>query len=148
MAYEYRPRDPRGKLREVTTKWTANMRVAGHAPNRGVVFGDRPAPATEPQAHGWLVGDRRSGAVGDRYLIMDDGDVWRAGGAGASPALDAAVTAWLSEPNDDLVMLLARALSDARMGGSGWLEVADGVERVVDRRQGRLQHDGPERRGS
>jgi hypothetical protein len=146
MAYEYRPRDPRGKLREVAIRWTANMRVAGRDPNQGVVFGDQPGQAAQPQAHGWLVGDRRPGAAGDRYLIMDDGDVWRAGHEGASPALDAAISAWLTEPNDDLVMLLARALSDARMGGSGWLEGADGVEQVEDRRQGRGLHAGPERR--
>lgn len=144
---EYRPRDPRGKLREVAAKWTANMRVAGRAPNRGVVFGDLPAQQARPQAHGWLVDDRRPGAAGDRYLVMEDGDVWRAGRGGASPALDEAVSAWLQEPDDDLVMLLARALNDARMGGSGWLETADGVERVEDRRLQRREHDGGERRG-
>ena len=147
MAYEYRPRDPRGKLREVTTKWTANMRVAGHAPNRGVVFGDQPGQEVRPQAHGWLLDDRRPGAAGDRYLVMDDGDVWRAGHGSASPALDQAVSAWLDAPSDDLVMLLARALNDARMGGGGWLEAADGVERVEDRRRRRREHGGRERRG-
>ncbi len=79
---------------------------------------------------------------------MDDGDVWRARRDGPSPALDAAVAAWLTEPNDDLVMLLARALNDARLGGTGWLEHGDGVETVDDRRRERLGHDGPERRGS
>jgi hypothetical protein len=123
------------------------MRVAGRAPNRGVVFGDLPARQARPQAHGWLVDDRRPGAAGDRYLVMEDGDVWRAGRGGASPALDEAVSAWLQEPSDDLVMLLARALNDARMGGSGWLETADGVERVEDRRLQRREHDGGERRG-
>ena len=146
MAYEYQPKDPRGKLREVTTKWTASMRVAGRAPNRAVVFGEDGSPGRAPQAQGWLVDDRRPGAAGDRYLVMDDGDVWRASRAGASPALDAAVSAWLAEPNDDLVTILARALNDARLGGSGWLEVADGVERVEDRRQGRRPHEGPDRR--
>jgi hypothetical protein len=146
VAYQYQPRDPRGKLREVTGKWTASMRVAGRAPNRAVVFGEDGSPGRAPQAQGWLVDDRRPGATGDRYLIMDDGDVWRASRAGASPALDAAVSAWLAEPDDDLVTILARALSDARLGGSGWLEVADGVERVDDRRQGREPHEGPDRR--
>jgi hypothetical protein len=147
MAYEYRPRDPRGKLREVAAKWTANMRVAGHAPNRGVVFGDEPAQEGQPKACGWLVDDRRPGAAGDRYLVMDDGDVWRAAHDGASPALNDAVAAWLKEPSDDLVMLLARALNDARMGGSGWLETMDGLERVEDRRRERRENDGRERRG-
>ena len=41
----------------------------------------------------------------------------------------------LAEPSDDLVTLLARSLSDARMGGRGWLDDGEGVERVEDRRQ-------------
>ena len=146
MAYTYQPKDPRGKLREVAAKWTASMRVAGHAPNRGVVFGDEPA-RQEPQARGWLVDDRRPGAAGDRYLIMEDGDVWYArAGETASPALSTAVATWLEEPNDDLVMLLARSLGDARLGGSGWLEADDDVECVADRRRERRGHEGPERR--
>jgi hypothetical protein len=145
VEYKYRPRDPRAKLREVTTKWTASMRVAGRAPNCGVIFGEGSPRAGGPDARGWLVGDRRPGAVGDRYLIMDDGDVWRAR-AGASPALDSAVAAWLAEPDDDLVMLLARALGDARLGGAGWLEVAGSPERVDDRRREPRRHDDTDRR--
>lgn len=145
MEYKYQPRDPRAKLREVTTKWTTSMRVAGRAPNCGVVFGEGSPSGEGPEALGWLVGDRRPGAAGDRYLIMDDGDVWRAR-AGASPALDSAVAAWLAAPDDDLVMLLARALGDARLGGAGWLEAAGGPERVDDRRQEPRSHEGPDRR--
>jgi hypothetical protein len=149
VAYRYQPRDPRKKLREVAGKWTASMRVAGRGPNRGVVFGGDTPPEQEPQVKGWLVDDRRPGAPGGSYLVMADGDVWRADKAeGSSPALDAAVDAWLAEPNDDLVMLLARALGDARLGGTGWLQDGDGVERVRDRRLGREAHQGPERRGS
>ena len=147
MAYSYQPRDPRAKLREVTTRWTTSMRVAGRAPNCAVVFGQDMPPGVEPQARAWLVGDRRTGTEGDRYVILDDGDVWRAR-PGASPALDAAVAAWLAEPNDDLVTLLARSLSDARLGGAGWLEMAGAVTRVDDRRQEPRAHEGPDRRGS
>ena len=119
------------------------MRVAGRAPNCGVVFGEGSPPADGPEARGWLVGDRRPGAAGDRYLIMDDGDVWRAR-AGASPALDSAVTAWLAAPDDDLVMLLARALGDARLGGAGWLEVAGRPGAGRRPPAGRPRpHDGP-----
>jgi hypothetical protein len=147
VAYNYQPKDPRGKLREVTTRWTASMRVAGRSPNRGVVFGQDSPPGGAPQAQGWMVDDRRPGAAGDRYLIMEDGDVWRArAGEAGSPALSAAVAAWLEEPNDDLVMLLARSLGDARLGGSGWLEADADVERVADRRLERRGHEGPERR--
>jgi hypothetical protein len=146
VAYKYQPKDPRGKLREVTTRWTASMRVAGRAPNRAVVFSRDSPPGRVPQARGWLVGDRRPGATGERYLIMDDGDVWRTTGTGASSALGAAVAAWLAEPNDDLVTILARSLGDARIGGSGWLEAAEDVECVADRRLERRGHEGPERR--
>ena len=157
MAYEYRPKDPRGKLREVVTRYLSNMRVAGRRPNRGVAFD---AAAGAPHTSGWLLDDRRPRDGGDRYLLLEDGDVWHAvdspagrmGGLdqpGASPELDAAVDRWLAEPSDDLVTLLARSLSDARMGGCGWL--ADGepsVEIVTDRRAGGSGHYGPERRRS
>jgi hypothetical protein len=148
VAYSHQPRDPRAKLREVVTRWTESMRVAGRSPNREVVFGDDGLREQGQRVRGWLVDDRRFDAGSDRYLLMDDGDVWRAGQPdGPSPALDAAVDAWLAEPNDDLVMLLARSLGDARLGGSGWLQEGGGVERVSDRRQGRGPHGGPDRRG-
>ena len=49
--------------------------------------------------------------------------------------------------DDDLVTDLARSLGDARLGGSGLLEVAHGVERSDDRRQDAMPHEGPDRRG-
>ena len=139
----YRPRDPRGKLREVTTNWTLSMRVAGRAPNCGVIFGRDAAPHGGPQARAWLVGDRRPETRGDRYLILDDGDVWRARADSPEGA-----SAWMTAPDDDLVALLARSLGDARLGGAGWLELVGKAERVDDRRCERLQHEGPERRAS
>lgn len=139
----YRPRDPRAKLREVTTDWTLSMRLAGRAPNCDVVFDRDAPPHTDPQAHAWLVGDRRPETRGDRYVILDDGDVWRARG-GEAPRV---ASSWLTEPDDDLVGLLARSLGDARLGGAGWLELAGAAERVDDRRRGQLEHAGPERRG-
>jgi hypothetical protein len=159
MAYEYHPKDPRAKLREVVTKYLANMRVAGQRPNRGVAFDDTGLAVGTRHMSGWLVDDPRPVAGrGARYLMLEDGDVWRAvgnpsgelGGAdqpGSSSALDAAVARWLAEPSDDLVTLLARSLADARMGGSGWLADGDGsVEVVADRRAGGSDHAGPERR--
>jgi hypothetical protein len=140
----YRPRDPRGKLREVAANWTLSMRVAGCAPNCGVVF-DGDAPASEgSQMRGWLVGDRRPETRGDRYLIMDDGDVWR---ARATASADGQA-AWLEGPDDDVVSLLARSLGDARLGGAGWLELGGKAERVDDRRREHTGHTGPERRAS
>jgi hypothetical protein len=139
----YRPRDPRGKLREVTSNWTLSMRVAGRAPNCGVVFSEDASPHVGPDARGWLVGDRRPETRGDRYLIMDDGDVWR---ARAAEVPEGSAPSWLTEPDDDLVSLLARSLGDARMGGAGWLELAGRAERVEDRRRERQGLAGPERR--
>jgi hypothetical protein len=141
----YHPRDPQGKLREVATNWTLSMRVAGRAPNCGVVFGDEAPSHETPQVRGWLVGDRRPETRGDRYLVMDDGDVWRA--RAGSPA-DGSPPAWMGEPDDDLVMLLAKSLGDARLGGAGWLELAGGAERVGDRRRERQAFSGQDRRGS
>ena len=134
MSYSYQPRDPRAKLREVAAKWVSAMRVSGHAPNRGIVFaGDS---ATAPHVQGFLVDDRRPQASAERYLVLEDGDVLRA-----------PEETWLVEPNDELVTLLAKALGDARLGGSGWLaDGGDELERVPDRRGERRPHDGPERR--
>jgi hypothetical protein len=140
----YRPRDPRSKLREVAANWTLSMRVAGRAPNCGVVFGQDAPPFAGPDARGWLVADRRPDTRGDRYLIMDDGDVWR---CRTSPESDPPPPAWMTEPDDEFVGLLARSLGDARLGGAGWLELVGRAERVDDRRRERAGHTGPERRG-
>lgn len=134
MSYSYQPRDPRSKLRQVAVKWVSAMRVTGHAPNRDIVFADD--SATAPHIRGFLVDDRRPQASAERYLILEDGDVLRA-----------PEETWLAEPNDELVTLFAKALGDARMGGSGWLaDRGDELERVPDRREGPRHHDGPERR--
>ena len=136
VACSYRPRDPRAKLREVAAKWVSAMRVAGHAPNRGVVFaGDSSTPAAA-HVHGFLVDDRRPQASGARYVVLEDGDVLRA-----------PEETWLAEPNDELVTLFAKALADARMGGSGWLADGDDeLARVPDRCGERHPHEGAERR--
>ncbi len=141
----YRPRDPRRKLREATTNWTLSMRVAGRAPNCGVVFDREASPHAGPQARGWLVGDRRPGSQGTRYLIMDDGDVWR---ARPTEAQEQSPASWMTEPDDDLVTLLAKSLGDARLGGAGWLELAGRAECVEDRRREQAGRQGAERRTS
>jgi hypothetical protein len=139
----YRPRDPHAKLREVATNWTLSMRIAGRAPNCGVVFGEDDSSSAGPQARAWLVGDRRPETRGDRYLIMDDGDVWR---ARTDPS--SGEKSWMTEPDDDLVNLLARSLGDARLGGAGWLELVGRAEHVRDRRSRHEAHQGPERRST
>jgi len=149
VSYCYQPKDPKGKLREVVSKYVSAMRVAGRTPNCAVYFDGSDAEETSPHAHGYLVLDRRPEAGGVRYLFLEDGDVLHAPGQ-----------SWLEETNDELVSLLARSLADARMGGTGWL--ADGPaespearearearelrERVPDRRSTARPHQGPDRR--
>lgn len=148
MSYCYQPKDPKGKLREVVSKYVSAMRVAGRTPNCAVYFDGSDAEETSPHAHGYLVLDRRPEAGGVRYLFLEDGDVLHAPGQ-----------SWLEETNDELVTLLSRSLADARMGGSGWLANADGAqepqqadeareaeERVPDRRSAARPHQGPDRR--
>jgi hypothetical protein len=134
VSYSCQPHDPRAKLREVACKWVSAMRVTGRAPNRDVVFeGDSPAAS---RVHGFLVDDRRPQASGERYLVLEDGDVLQAPGE-----------TWLAAPSDAIVTVFAKALADARMGGSGWLAIGgDDLERVPDRRGERHPHEGPERR--
>ena len=103
------------------------MRIAGRKPNCTVVFGPDPTAADTAPVRGFLIEDRRSNHTCRRYLVLEDGDVLCAPRGG-----------WLPEPDDDVVTLLARALSDARMGGSGWLAEGDGtVELAPDRRSNR-----------
>lgn len=136
MSYSYQPRDPRAKLRTVAAKWVAAMRVAGHMPNRDIVFDGDSTTAASSHLHGFLVDDRRPQTSGERYLVLEDGDVLRA-----------PEETWLAEPSDEMVTLLAKALADARLGGSGWLADDDGeLARVPDRRGERRPHEGPERR--
>jgi hypothetical protein len=133
VEYSYRPTDPRAKLREVVARYAQSMRVAGRLPNAAVAFGGSESPAP-PQTQGYLIQDRRTGR---RYLLLEDGDVLHDPGE-----------AWLDEPDDDLVTMLAKSLADARMGGSDWLVSTDGSEAtmVPDRRTSQHPHGGVERR--
>lgn len=136
MTYSYTPKDPRAKLREVVANYVQAMQVAGRRPNVAVVFDADNAPGVALQ--GYLVDDRRPQAEGRRYLLLADGDV-----------IADVKDVWMEAPEDELITVLARSLSDARMGGSGWL--ADGgaaaeTEPVPDRRRAQRPHTGPERR--
>jgi hypothetical protein len=145
----YQPKYPRAKLRDIVTKHLGALRLAGLKPNCTVVFGQPQAQAGE--VRGWLMQDPRQRVAEVRYLLLDDGDVWRE----VEAPHDAGATAdrlWLSGPDDDLVTLLVQARNDAQRGGKASLvpeERVDLATRVVaDRREARQPHDGPERRGS
>lgn len=124
MSCSYQPRDPRAELREVAARWVSAIRVIGDGPNRGIVFGGDACAEAASHARVLLVDDQRPQASGQRYPVLEDGDVLRA-----------PQEKWLGEPNDELETLFAEVLADARMGGSGWLaDGGDELERVPDRR--------------
>ena len=143
----YQPKYPRDKLRSIVTKHLASFRLAGLGPNCAVGFGQTPAP--DGQVRGWLIEDPRERVAAVRYLLLDDGDVWREVEA-PHDAGEAGDRVWLSGPDDDLVTLLVRAQKDASLGGRACLVAEERVDlatRVVaDRREGHQPLSGPERR--
>ena len=151
MAYEYQPKFPRQKLREVVIKFLEAMRSIRCEPNCGVAFSAAGQAVPDPRVRGWLLKDTRPGSTGTRYVLLDDGDVWRE--VEQPPvASDAALggRVWLEGPDDDLVTLLARSQANARLGLDAFFEREEEVELpikvVADRRAGQKPFDGPERR--
>lgn len=147
MDVGYQPKYPRTKLKEIVRKHLAALRLVGLQPNCAVVFDD--ASAQGPELHGWLIEDPRQRPATVRYLLLEDGDVWREveappedGGAGER--------LWLSGPDDDLVTLLILAHNDAQRGGTACLVPAERVDlaqrTVADRRAASETFIGPERR--
>lgn len=149
MDNTYRPKDPKGKLREIVTKHIGVLRTLRLTPNCDVAFVGADGSMGQTTVRAWLLKDPQSPA-GRRYLLLDDGDVWREVEQPA-PAGDGDERVWLNGPDDDLVILLSRSQSNARLGGGGFLEDEASVlldpRAVADRRGAQHPHDGPERRG-
>ena len=94
---------------------------------------------------GWLLEDPRQRPAEVRYLLLEDGDVWReVDGPTEGGVLGERL--WLLGPDDDLVTLLVQAQRDAQRGGRAFLVAEERVDlagRVVaDRRTGTAGHDG------
>jgi len=150
---KYQPKYPRAKLREITTKHITVLRTLGLTPNCTVAFVGADGTGGACQAGAWLLKDPQSPAGGRRYILLSDGDVWREVEAPASaPGEPSGERVWLSGPDDDLVILLSRAQTNARLGGSGFLEDEECVlldaHVVADRREEQQPHQGPERRSA
>jgi hypothetical protein len=147
VEHPYQPKYPRAKLREIVARHLGVLLLAGLKPNCRVTFGE-PEPGS-PEVHGWLIADPRRRPAEVRYLLLEDGDVWREIEA-PQAAGEQEARVWLSGPDDDLVTLLVLARNDAQRGGTGLLVADERVEltpRVVDdRREGRHPYAGPERR--
>jgi hypothetical protein len=161
MSYSYQPKYPKTKLHEIVTKYIATMRTMRFEPNCSVAFGvasredqagspgpgeaGAAGPESRADVRGWLLKDPRAGTSSKRYLLLEDGDVWREVDAGAEGR-----PTWLEGPDDDVVTLLAQSQAKARMGGDPYLETEEHVQLqphvVTDRRQEQHPYQGPERR--
>lgn len=151
MGYEYHPKFPRAKLHEVVTHYIASMRQLRREPNCSVAFRER-GTVRDAGIRGWLLRDPRPESGMNRYLLLEDGDVWRESEApGAAPgSSERGEFRWLEGPDDDLVTLLAQSLGNVHMAGDGFLEEKEAVALyphvVDDRRREQQPHQGPERR--
>ncbi len=143
MTYEYRPKFPRQKLREIVQKYLQQLAMLRREPNCDVAFTQDATASGPPTARGWLLETPAANGSPERYLLMRDGDVWRE----APPPAGQEPPTWLGEPDDDIVSLLAKSLANARLGGNGFLaEEAAGTVVVADRRTGQMTFQGAERR--
>ena len=77
MSYNYKLKDPVGKLRAIVLAHLAKMRTLGRSPNREVTFTSD--ASGDVAARGWLVEDPSPTGVHRRYLLLENGDVWVAG---------------------------------------------------------------------
>ena len=147
MGDEHHPKFPKAKLHAAVTNYVDSLRALGRDPTCSVAFVRRDGSVSPASVRGWLLKDTRPGSGMNRYLLLEDGDVWR---DVLSPIAPEAQREWLLGPDDDLVSLLARSLGDAQIGGSGFLENEERVELrpyvVADRRGEQHPYDGPERR--
>jgi hypothetical protein len=144
MAYNYEFKYPRKKLHEIVSRYLAQMHMMGRAPNCGVFFVEQTFAG--PDVRGWLLTHREGCQPADRYVLLEDGDVWfHSHGPGGAPD-DAG--AWLDAPTDDLAVLLARSLKSARTGGDGLMVSAEPASQVIveDRRETMQAFMGGEKR--
>jgi hypothetical protein len=142
VTYEYHPKYPRQKLREVVQKYLQQLAILRRETNCDVSFVQDGRPGT-PTARGWLLEGAGPDGAPQRYLLMRDGDVWRE----AAPPAGKEPPTWLGEPDDDIVSLLAKSLGNARLGGTGFLAAEEQNSIVAaDRRTGQMTYQGHERR--
>jgi hypothetical protein len=145
MAFNYEFKYPRKKLHEIVGRYLAQMHLMGQQPNCGVFF-SRISPA-RPDVRGWLLLDGRADDGADRYILLEDGDVWHEGACAAHDG----ERGWLQAPSDALAVLLAQSLKSARTGGDGLLasgETAPVGVLVEDRRAAAQAFAGREKRSS
>ncbi len=145
MAFNYEFRYPRKKLHEIVARYLAQMHTIGRRPNCGVFFSH--VPPLTPDMQGWLLVGGHDGGAADRYVLLEDGDVWHEA-AGPSDGHDGEY-GWLQAPSDDLAVLLAHSLKSARLGGDGLLASGEDAQAgvvVEDRRSASQPFAGRDKR--
>jgi hypothetical protein len=145
MVFNYEFKYPRKKLHEIVSRYLLQMHTMGRAPNCSVFFVEQTFGG--PDVNGWLLTHREDAGPMDRYVLLEDGDVW-IDVEGAGDGHDEG-RRWLDAPTDDLAVLLAQSLKSARMGGDGLLFSGDATAcRVVveDRRETMRAFMGREKR--
>jgi hypothetical protein len=145
MAYNYEFKYPRKKLHEIVSRYLAQMHTMGRAPNCGVFFSQ--LALARPDMQGWLLVPGETADAPDRYVLLEDGDVWH-DVARPGDGHDAE-RGWLDAPTDDLAVLLAQSLKSARTGGDGLLATGESVASEVvveDRRRTMQSFAGREKR--
>ena len=152
MTNGYAPKFPRKKLREIVTTYIDAIEALGREPNARVVFDREGVLEGAMKPRGWLLNSLTDEPGSCRHLLLPDGDVWREAVTPAPEGTGAESTReWLSGPDDDLVVLMARSLSSARAEGHGFLAGPEDVELdphvVDDRRSERRSSEGAEQRG-
>jgi hypothetical protein len=130
----YQPKFPKEKLREIVSKYIGQIRLLGKVPSCTVGFCRDGEIENKEEVRGWLLDNRGPNGSPLRHLLLADGDVWR---EVESPA-GSGLREWLQGPDDDLVMLLARSLAQARAAGNGCLADEEHIKlhpyKVDDRR--------------
>jgi hypothetical protein len=145
VAYNYEFKYPRRKLHEIVGRYLAQMHTMGRAPNCGVFFVEHTFAG--PDVRGWLLTHREGTELRDRYVLLEDGDVWIDAEAAGDEHDEGG--GWLNAPTDDLAVLLAQSLKSARTGGDGFLvsgEAAACQVVVEDRRDAMHAFMGREKR--
>ena len=152
MTSGYAPKFPKKKLREIVTTYIDAIEALGREPNARIAFYRDGVPEGAVRVRGWLLNSLTDEPGSCRHLLLPDGDVWR---EAVTPAPEGSgeesTREWLSGPDDDLVVLMARSLSSARTKGHAFLAGPEDVELephvVDDRRSERRSNEGADQRG-
>jgi hypothetical protein len=111
-----RQQSPRAQVKTVVKDYVDELRSRGCSPNRRVKLG-------QAIFNAWLIFDPFHHSVSQRWLLLDDGDVFCETTFAPDPEdtrCDARCT-WIDRPDDSLLRTLEQSLIDLSGGGDGFL---------------------------